>query len=89
MQPYGNSTDAFAAMQAGQADYVCTNYAVVSKMLADAYQDAEIILPVATGEEYAVAVSKDNPGLLEAINGAIKTLQDNGTIDDLTNKWLG
>ena len=89
VQPYGNSTDAFAAMQAGQADYVCTNYAVVSKMLADAYQDAEIVLPVATGEEYAIAVSKDNPALLEAVNAAIEKLKADGTIDDLTNKWLG
>ena len=89
VQPYGNATDAFAAMQAGQADYVCTNYAVVSKMLADAYQDAEIVLPVATGEEYAIAVSKDNPALLEAVNAAIEKLKADGTIDDLTNKWLG
>ena len=89
VQPYGNSTDAFAAMRAGQADYVCTNYAVVSKMLADAYQDAEIVLPVATGEEYAIAVSKDNPALLEAVNAAIEKLKADGTIDDLTNKWLG
>lgn len=89
IQPYGNSTDAFAAMQAGQANYVCTNYAVVQRMLASAYTDAEIVLPVATGEEYAVAVSKDNPQLLEAVNKAIKELTDEGVIEELTNKWLG
>ena len=33
IQPYGNSTDCFAAMQSGQADAVCTNKAVVEKMI--------------------------------------------------------
>ena len=79
-------------MQAGQdgADcYVCTNYAVVKKMLANAYSDAEIVLPIATGEEYAIAVSKDNPELLKAVNASIEKLKQDGTIDELTNKWLG
>ncbi|MDO4289609.1 MAG: transporter substrate-binding domain-containing protein [Eggerthellaceae bacterium] len=88
VQPYGNATDAFAAMQAGQANAVCMDKAVVEKMLADAYTDAEVVKNVATGEEYAVAVSKDNTGLLEAINKAIAELQADGTIDDLTTKWL-
>lgn len=88
VQPYGNATDAFAAMQAGQANAVCMDKAVVEKMLADAYTDAEVVKNVATGEEYAVAVSKDNAGLLEAINKAIAELQADGTIDDLTTKWL-
>lgn len=88
VQPYGNATDAFAAMQAGQANAVCMDKAVVEKMLADAYTDAEVVKNVATGEEYAVAVSKDNTGLLEAINQAIAELQADGTIDELTTKWL-
>lgn len=89
IQPYGNSTDAFAAMQAGQANAVCTNAAVVKKMLADAYSDAQVVMSVATGEEYAIAVSKDNPELTKAINEAIKKLTDNGTVEQLASKWLG
>lgn len=85
---YGNSTDAFAAMQAGQADAVCTNKAVVDKMLADAYQDAHVVKNIATGEEYAIAVSKDNPQLTAAINQALKELKDDGTIDSLIKQYL-
>lgn len=88
IQPYGNATDAFAAMQAGQANAVCMDKAVVEKMVTDAYTDAEIVLNEATGEEYAVAVSKDNPALTEAINEAIKALEEDGTIEDLTAQWL-
>lgn len=87
-QAYGNSTDAFAAMQAGQANAVCTNKAVVQNMLADAYSDAQIVKNVATGEEYAIAVSKDNPQLTAAIDQALKELKDDGTIDSLINEYL-
>ena len=61
----------------------------LEQMLSSAYTDAEMVKKVATGEEYAVAVPKDNPELLKAINAAIKTLQENGTIDDLTARFLG
>lgn len=89
VQPYGNSTDAFAAMQAGQATAVCTNKAVVEQMLAQAYQDAVVVKKVATGEEYAVSVSKDNPELLAAVNEALAALKADGTIDNLVAKHLG
>ena len=85
---YGNSTDAFAAMQSGQADYVCTNLAVVEAMLEDAYSDAEIIQSIATGEDYAMVVSQDNPGLTEAINAALAELVEEGVIDELIEEWL-
>ena len=88
IQGYGNSTDCFAAMQSGNADAVCTNLAVVNRMLKDAYADARVVLEVATGEEYAAVVSKDNPELTKKINEALKALKDNGTIDELTQKWF-
>ena len=88
VKAFGNSTDAFAAMQAGQADAVCTNKAVVEKMLADAYQDATVVKAIATGEEYAIAISKDNPELTKQINAALAELAADGTIDSLINQYL-
>ncbi len=88
IQGYGNSTDCFAAMQSGQANAVCTNLAVVKRMIDTAYNDAEVVLEYATGEEYAAVVSKDNPALTEAVNQAIATLQENGTIKELEDKWF-
>ena len=87
-QPYNNSTDAFAAMQAGQADAVCTNKAVVDNMLANAYQDAVVVKNIATGEEYGIAVSKDNPALTAAINESLAKLKADGTLDALMEKYL-
>lgn len=88
VQGYGNSTDCFAAMQSGQANAVCTNLAVVKRMIDTAYTDAEIVLEYATGEEYAAVVAQDNPALTEAVNKALKTLEENGTIKELENKWF-
>lgn len=88
VQGYGNSTDCFAAMQSGQADAVCTNLAVVNRMISEAYTDAETVLEVATGEEYAAVVAQDNPGLTAAINEALAELQEDGTIDDLVAQWF-
>ncbi len=89
VQPYGSSNDAFAAMQAGQANVVCTNKAVVEKMLNVAYTDAHIVLNVATGEDYAIVVAKDNLELTKAINQAIAKLDENGTIEALITEYLG
>ena len=88
VQPYGNGTDCFAAMQSGQATAVCTNLAVVARMLKTGYPDAQVVLEAATGEEYAAVVSKDNPELTKALDAAIKKLQENGTIDQLQDKWF-
>lgn len=89
VQPYGSSNDAFAAMQAGQAAAVCTNKAVVEKMLSQSYTDAQVVLNVATGEDYAIVSSKDNPELTKAINEAIAKLEANGTIEALIAEYLG
>ena len=88
VQAYGNSTDAFAAMQSGQANAVCTNKAVVEAMLADAYKDAKIVKAIATGEEYAIVVSKDNTALTTAINTALDKLTKDGTIEALINQYM-
>lgn len=88
-QPYGNATDAFAAMQAGQANAVITNKAVGAKMVSESYTDAQVIKEIATGEEYGVAVSKDNGALLDAVNDALAAITDDGTLDSIVNKYFG
>lgn len=88
IQGYGNSTDCFAAMQSGQANAVCTNLAVVQRMLDTSYPDASIVITVATGEEYAAVVSQDNPALTAAINEALAKLEANGTVEMLRTQWF-
>ncbi|MBQ9001573.1 MAG: amino acid ABC transporter substrate-binding protein [Eggerthellaceae bacterium] len=88
VQAYGNSTDAFAAMQSGQANAVCTNKAVVDTRLADAYKDARVVKTIATGEEYAIVISKDNKALTTAVNDALAKIASDGTLDTLIKQYM-
>lgn len=88
-QPFTNATDCFAQMQAGNATAVITNKAVAAKMVADAYTNAQVIKEIATGEEYGIAISKDNADLLAKVNDALKELTDDGTMDSIVNKYFG
>ncbi|MCR5418814.1 MAG: transporter substrate-binding domain-containing protein, partial [Lachnospiraceae bacterium] len=40
-------------------------------------------------EEYAIAVSKDNPALKEQINTALAELKEEGVIDDIISNYIG
>lgn len=44
--------------------------------------------PAQPAKNMAIVVSKDNPELTKALNEALKKLKENGTIDELTAKWL-
>lgn len=85
--PFKDATDCFAAVQSDQADAVVTNRSMAAQMVADAYINEHVIKQISTGEEYAIAVSKDNPGLTKKINEALKELTDDGTIDELMAKY--
>lgn len=85
--PFKNATDCFAAVQSDQADAVVTNRSMAAQMVAGAYTNEHVIKQISTGEEYAIAVSKDNPGLTKKINEALKELTEDGTIDELMTKY--
>ncbi|MCI8337102.1 MAG: transporter substrate-binding domain-containing protein [Lachnospiraceae bacterium] len=42
-----------------------------------------------TNEEYAFGVDKDQPELLKSVNDYIKEIKDNGTFDEICNKYFG
>ena len=39
-------------------------------------------------EQLAWAVNKDQPQLLELLNRNLATMQQNGSLDSILNKWL-
>lgn len=85
--PFKNATDCFSALQAGQAAALVTNRSVAGQMVASSFDNEQVIKQVSTGEEYSIAVGKDNAALKDAINGAIKELTDDGTIDALMEQY--
>ncbi|UJL48189.1 transporter substrate-binding domain-containing protein [Virgibacillus sp. NKC19-16] len=59
--------------------YIQTSEEDNLKMVGDLYQ----------AEDYGIAITQGNPELVEAINEALATLREDGTYDELYEKWFG
>lgn len=79
--------ECFKALESGQARAVVTEYPV-AKTLIESYADCEILERIATGDGYGIAVNKDNPALTEAINEALASMGEDGTLDSLQQQYL-
>ena len=85
--PFKNATDCFSALQAGQSVALVTNRSVAAQLVATSFDNEQVVKLISTGEEYAIAVNKDNSGLKDAINKALKELTDDGTVDSLLGQY--
>lgn len=85
--PFKNATDCFAAVQSSQATALVTNRSVAAQLVATSFSNEQVIKQISTGEEYAIAVNKDNTALLDALNDSIDKLTEDGTVDELMTKY--
>ena len=79
--------DGITALITGQVDAVIIEQPVA----ADAVEQQggiEIVEELPTGELFGFAVAPDNDGLREAINASLATLQEDGTMDELYEKYF-
>ncbi len=51
------------------------------------FEKIKMVGEILTNEYYGIAVRKDNPALLKALNKALKTLLTNGTVERLHQQW--
>lgn len=79
---------AFAALQAGKADAVVVDLPVAVELLNSAYDTCHIIEEIPTGEQYGIAVSKDNPALRDLINQGLAAVRENGKYEEIYNKYF-
>ena len=86
--PYDDQSSAFAALAAGKADAFCEDLPIAQYMIANAYPDCVLLEEVPTGEQYAIAVSQENPALTDAISEALQSIVDDGTYDDLYDAYF-
>ena len=74
-------------VQNGQVDCV-----IIDSAPAQAFVEANAGLPILdtehTSEDYAIGMNKDNTALLEAVNGALKELTEDGTIPAIVEKYI-
>ena len=86
---FSKTTDAIEALKNGQVDCVILdNQPAKALVAANADAGLSILDTEYTVEDYAAAVSKDNPALLEAINGALKELIADGTVQTILDKYI-
>ena len=78
----------FAALQSGQIKAAVLDKPVSEYYIKTAYPDCQVVQEIPTGEQYGIAVSKDNPGLTKALDESIKRLEDSGALDELKKKWF-
>jgi polar amino acid transport system substrate-binding protein len=85
---YNQTSEALAALVAGDVEAIFFDEPVAAEQVATTYTDCTIIEVIPTGEQYGIAVSKDNPALLEAVDTSLQKLIDNGTYAELFSKYF-
>jgi polar amino acid transport system substrate-binding protein len=89
LKPFNQTSEAIAAVLAGDAEAVVYDEPVAAEHVAEQYAgELEIIQSVPTGEQYGFAVSKDNPVLEAAVNQALLDLKADGTFDLIFLKYF-
>lgn len=87
VERYNSFFEAVQSLKQGKIDAVMIDKAPAKVFLAqneDLKQAGEDL----DKEEYAIAVQKGNTELLDKLNAAIDELQEDGTIDEIMNKYI-
>lgn len=89
VKSFAKTTDAVEALKNSQVDCVILdNQPAQALVAANADAGLSILDTEYAVEDYAAAVSKDNAGLTEAINGALKELIADGTVQSILDKYI-
>ena len=84
---YTNGSTAIQALLSGSVDCVVID-SEPAKAFVEANPGLTILDTEYAVEDYAIGVSKDNPALLEAVNGALEELIDDGTVQTILDKYI-
>ena len=85
--PYANGATAVQALLQGKVDCVVIDQEP-AKAFVEANAGLKILETAYTTEDYAAAVSRDNPALTAALNSALQELKDDGTIQGILDKYI-
>jgi len=86
---YDTNNDAISALKAKQIDGIVVDFPTALYMSAVQLDNGKVVGRLAAdGSEYfGVVLEKDSP-LTECVNEAIQKIKDDGTLDELEQKWL-
>ena len=89
---FQDAASAFLALEQNKVVGFVTNTMTGIKMISQAKKDgAELAMikePMAL-EPIGVGMKRDEPALLNAVNTSLKTMDSDGTIDKIWDRWIG
>ncbi|WP_257346375.1 transporter substrate-binding domain-containing protein [Pseudalkalibacillus decolorationis] len=87
IKTFDSDVVALQALSEGKNDAVITDFVTGALAIESGF---DLVAKERLGEsEQAIAISKDNPELLKAVNKALKKLKEDGTLAKLSKKWIG
>jgi polar amino acid transport system substrate-binding protein len=87
IESFGNVMDAVSALKAGRVDAVITAD-VTCRNIERENPDLLRLPELLTNEHVSAGIKKDNDELLNEINEVILELRDDGTLDDMAERWV-
>jgi polar amino acid transport system substrate-binding protein len=88
IKPLSTIIEALNGVQTGLYDAAVCDLPV-SKYQLKTFTDLDIVEEIPTGEQYGIAVSKDNPALLAAVNKALADMEEDGSMAAIQSEWFG
>jgi len=87
VRPYPEGPDMVTPLRGGTIDAAVLDIPVAEK-LAESQPGIEVSAEIKTGEEYGLVVQQGEEDLLDEVNEALQEIKDDGTLNDLYEKWL-
>ena len=87
VEEYNKGADAVMALTSGKIDAVIIDNQP-AKSFVETTDGLQILDTDYVQEDYAAAIQKGNTDLLNAVNGALKELKEDGTIQKILDKYI-
>lgn len=89
IKEFSTGDEIFPALISGDVDAALQDLPVNAYRAATAPDQFVVTQTFPTGEQYGFAVTKENTALLEALDGALTTVREDGTYDTIYAEWFG
>jgi ABC-type amino acid transport substrate-binding protein len=88
VKAYPSATSAVEELQTRRVDAVVHDGPVLAYLLAQNSADLELVPTKISDERLAWMVRRDDPELLQALNGALATMRSDGSLDRILRQWV-
>lgn len=86
--PFQEMTEALSSLRTGKVEALVFDAPVAEQYVKTSYTDCKVLEVIPTGEQYGIAVNKENKALTEAINKALDEMQKDGTMDEIAKELV-